>query len=790
MNTLTEKSMRTLELHRVLEMLAAQAVSEDAKERSLNLRPSAYPSDALMWQKQTSAARDMINTKSAPPFSGFKDVGESLMRADLGGTLNTRELLDIAHVLRVARGVRSYAASKQGSEGLSGTCLDVMFKLLMGNKYLEDKIFGCIVSEDEIADNASPALADIRRHLRITQNKVRETLNKIVTSPSQTKYLQDSLITQRSGRFVVPVKAEHKADIPGLVHDVSSSGATLFVEPMAVVNLNNELRELEAKEKKEIERILAELSAESAEFKESIQRDYDALIALDCIFARAKLSHLMEANEPIITSNFSLNLIRARHPLISREKVVQISVRLGKDFDTLVITGPNTGGKTVTLKTIGLFSLMTACGLHIPADSGSEAPLWNGVYADIGDEQSIEQSLSTFSSHMTNIVGILETAEENSLILFDELGAGTDPVEGAALAVSIIQNAMARGMKIAATTHYAELKSFAITTEGVENASCEFSVETLKPTYKLLIGIPGKSNAFAISKRLGLPDSIIDAAKGHVSTQNVAFEDVLQRLENQRQALENERIDAQRFLRDAEENQRKSAEIRGILEKDREKSLEKARADAKRLVEETRRESDAIIKELNKMKAEGVSSEAITAVRTKLNQAEKNVGGGIVQSEEAPMPLQRPLVVGDVVELLSIGTRATVLELPDKDGSILLQAGMLRIKAKENEIRLVEQEKVKVKRSESASVSRTGAAPKTELDLRGLATDEAELALDLFVDNAVMCKLSMLRVIHGKGTGAVRAAVHKSLRQNKLVKSFRLGRYGEGEDGVTIVELK
>ncbi len=780
MSDLTEKSLRTLELPRILERLASHAASEEAKEKIAAMRPAKYFPDAELWQKQTSAARQMMNRRAAPVFSGLRPVGPSLSRAGMGGCLNTRELLDIASALRCARVIKAYAPEEQ-------TCLDNMFRLLQGNKHLEDRISGCILGEEEIADNASPELASIRRHQRVTGGKVRESLQKYVSSPSYSKYLQDTIITQRGDRFVIPVKAEYRGEMPGLVHDVSSSGATLFVEPMAVVKLNNELRELMAKEQAEIERILAELSAECAGFAEGILRDYGILVEMDGIFARARLSAEMDAEEPVIKQKGGLNLRRARHPLLPPKEAVPITVRLGMEFDTLVITGPNTGGKTVTLKTIGLLSLMAACGLHIPADSGSEVPLWTAVYADIGDEQSIEQSLSTFSSHMVNIVSILSEAEPGSLALFDELGAGTDPVEGAALAVSIIQHTRRLGAAVAATTHYAELKTFALTTPGVENASCEFDVETLKPTFRLLIGVPGKSNAFAISKRLGLDERIIEAAQSQVGVENAAFEDVLYRLECQRQALEKEKTDTEVLKRRAEEDARKAAEDRAAWENTRSKAADLARMEARHIVDNARQTADEVMRELGRMRSAGVKNDEMVAVRQTLNEAEDKLYAGMKKPEEEGR-IDRPLVPGDTVLLASIGTKATVLAPPDKDGNISLQAGILKITAKVDELRFAEPEKEKKPKAGVSTAPRAPARP--ECDLRGMTVEEALLSMEMYLDGLATSGLNIVTIIHGKGTGALRAAVHKALRQNRSVKSFRLGRYGEGEAGVTIVELK
>ncbi|MGM9537056.1 MAG: endonuclease MutS2, partial [Candidatus Onthomonas sp.] len=529
MTDLFEKSIHTLELPQVLELLAHQAVSEAAQERARKLRPSVDAEEVALLQAETSAARSMMDLGHTPGFGDLRPVEAALQRASLGGALNPRELLDVGGVLRCARNAQACLG-----DGEHKTCIDQLFRSLNPNKYLEDQIFGAILSEEEIADNASPELADIRRKIRAASGKAREVLQKLISS-SAAKYLQEPIVTIRQNRFVVPVKAECKGSVPGLVHDVSASGSTYFIEPMGAVKANNELRELYAKEEKEIARILAALSAQAADHREDILIDYDLLVSLDLIFARAKLSYQMEAISPQLTRDGSLNFQKARHPLLDGKKVVPIDVNLGLTFDTLVITGPNTGGKTVTLKTLGLLVLMTQCGLHIPVGEGSCCPVYQSVLADIGDEQSIEQSLSTFSSHITTIVGILEEAGEDTLVLYDELGAGTDPVEGAALAVAIIEETRSLGARVAATTHYAELKTYAMLEPGVENASCEFDVETLKPTYRLLIGIPGKSNAFAISRRLGLPEHVIDHASSRIDRQNVQFEDVLTQLEQQRQ---------------------------------------------------------------------------------------------------------------------------------------------------------------------------------------------------------------------------------------------------------------
>ena len=789
MTDLFEKSMETLELPRVLSLLADQAVTEEGKERARRLRPETDPAEVALRLQETTAAVNKMVLRGSPSFSGVKPVAGSLQRADMGGSLNTRELLDIAGVLAAARSAKEYGES----DGEEKSPIDVLFHSLHPNRFLEDKITGSIVGDGELADSASPELASIRRHIRATESKVRDILQKIISS-SQAKYLQESIITQRSGRYVVPVKSEFKNEIPGLVHDLSGSGSTFFIEPMGVVKANNELRELQAKEEKEIDRILAELSAEAASFREDITLNYDLLIRLDSIFARGKLSARMGAMEPGLSAK-SLCLRRARHPLLPPKTAVANDLSLGEKFDTLVITGPNTGGKTVTLKTIGLLTLMAQCGLHIPAGDGSTIRVCQRVLADIGDEQSIAQSLSTFSSHMTNIVGILREADDRTLILFDELGAGTDPVEGAALAAAIIESARGIGSLVAATTHYAELKVYAMTTDGVENASCEFNVETLAPTYRLILGIPGKSNAFAISRRLGLPEYIIEKAAARLDAENVRFEDVLTKLDQQRQEMEKERTEARRLKLEMEQSAAKAREYRERLEAERAKVVEKAQAEARSIIQEARAASDLAISELKELKKRKdldwqQVNDGRAEARRLLNEAERGIGGP-VQKPEAPPPT-RDARAGDTVELVSMGTRASVLSV-NKDGTLQLQAGILKISARQSEVRVVEgetQSQKEVRRIiQRAEHTLRTAAPR-EVDLRGMMTDEAIAALESFLDTAMLGKLETVTVIHGKGTGAVRNAVRTYLKRSRYVKSFRPGRYGEGEDGVTVVELK
>ena len=785
MSELFDKSIRTLELPRVLQLLSDQAVSGEAKEKALHIRPEMETEEVLRLLDQTDAARAMIGLHGAPSFSGVKPVGEALDRADRGGSLNTKELLTIADLLTAARRAKEYF----NADAMEKTAIDHLFLSLHGNRFLEEKIKRCIPDEDTIADAASTELADIRRHMRAAQAKSRQILQKIISSPTYGKILQEAIITQRDGRFVVPVKAEHKGDLPGLVHDISSSGATLFVEPMGVVQANNELIELEAKEQKEIERILAELSAEAAAHREDIQWDYDALVHLDLIFARGQLSYKMDGIRPEVRRDGAIHLRKARHPLLDPKKAVPIDIELGDTFDTLVITGPNTGGKTVSLKTLGLLTLMTQCGLHIPVGDRSAVSVYERVLADIGDEQSIEQNLSTFSAHMTNIVSILTEADRHSLILFDELGAGTDPVEGAALAIAVIQHVRRMGARVAATTHYAELKTFAMTTAGVENASCEFNVETLSPTYRLLIGIPGKSNAFAISKRLGLPDEVIEAAKVQMSGESVRFEDVLTQLEAKRQALEKREQEANRLYHQREEDARKAREFREQMERAKENARSRGEAEAKRILRDARSAADEVFAELAEMrkqqaKAERTlnANEARAELRRKLNEAEDAVSKRDQRQEPIPKP-SRPIREGDLVEIPGVRTPAEVVSV-GKDGTLQLKSGVLKMKAKADEVRLIEEdERAAQKKKPAVSIRQNAdralrASASREVDIRGMETLEAESVVENFLSAAVMGRLDTVTIIHGKGTGALRKAVHDILRRSKAVKSFRLGVYG------------
>ena len=796
MSELFDKSIRTLELPRVLQLLSEQAVSPEAKELALAVRPETDYEDVLRLLDQTDGARAMIVLRGAPGFSGVKPVKDLLDRADRGGSLNIPELIRIGDLLYAARRAKEYF----NADAAEPTALDQIFLSIHGNRFLEDKIRRCISDENTVADAASPELADIRRHMRAALAKSRQILQKIISSPSYSKVLQDNIITQRDGRFVVPVKADQKGNLPGLIHDVSSTGATVFVEPMGVVQANNEYAELQAKEQAEIDRILAELSADAAAHRRDIQWDHDALVQLDLIFARGELSYKMDAIRPQVRRDGLIRLRKARHPLLDKKTAVPIDIELGGAFDTLVITGPNTGGKTVSLKTLGLLTLMTQCGLHIPAGDRSEVSVYERVLADIGDEQSIEQSLSTFSAHMKTIVEILQEADRDSLILFDELGAGTDPVEGAALAIAIIQHVRALGARAAATTHYAELKTFAMTTPGVENASCEFNVETLSPTYRLLIGIPGKSNAFAISRRLGLPDEVITNAQSQMSKDSVRFEDVLTQLEAKRQALEKREQETDRLYRQREEDARKAREFREQMQRAKENARSRGEAEAKRILRDARSASDAVFAELERMRKEQAkadrainANEARAELRRQLNEAEDAIDKRDARSEPIPKP-SRPIQKGDLVEIPGVSTPAEVVGV-GSDGTLQLKAGILKMKAKADEVRLIEDDERAAMKKKAPKPTRTAVAglrtaASRELDIRGMETLEAESVVETFLSTAVMGHLETVTIIHGKGTGALRNAVHDILRRNKNVKSFRLGVYGEGENGVTVVTMK
>ena len=787
-----EKSFVTLELPAILQMLAAQAESGMGREAALALQPSVNAEEVCRRLQETNDAARLMTMRGSPSFSGIRDIRPALDRARLGGTLNGRELLDIAGVARCARLCKAYLAEDKTEK----TSIDSLFHALRANKFLEERIFTALPAEDEVADSASTDLADIRRKMRAASARARDALNKILSSPSYAKALQEPIITMRSDRYVLPVRADHKAAVPGLVHDISASGMTLFIEPMAAVKANNELRELAAREKLEIERILGELSAACAEYADDFAEDCLLLVRLDLIFAKARLSYKMEAG-PAENTERGIVLRRARHPLLDPAKAVPIDLTLGEDFDTLVITGPNTGGKTVALKTIGLLAAMNQCGLHIPAADGSALPVFSHILADIGDEQSIEQSLSTFSAHMKNIVQILDVCEDRSLVLFDELGAGTDPTEGAALAISIIEYVRRCGAITAATTHYAELKVYATNELGVQNASCEFDVETLRPTYRLLVGIPGKSNAFAISGRLGLPESIIRDAEGRIGTESRSFEATIEKLEQARLALERDRNEAERLRRKAEEEEKKASMLRAELSVRLEKAETKARRDAQRILDEARETADSVYAELDEMRRrinDEQQADEINRARSELRRRlnEKEIQ---LRTPEETLPREekksaRPLRPGDTVQIKTMGVKAQVLSV-SKDGTVSLKAGIMTVSAKEDELLLLEE--AQPSKQENAHVQGSGARlmhVPTEIDLRGMESIEAVLAAERYLDSAAMAHLKTVTIIHGKGTGVLRDAVRKMLKTNKLVKSWRQGLYGEGEAGVTVVELK
>ena len=797
MSKLSEKSLRILEYYTILDQLAEHCVSRKAKQQAKNLRPLHDLEDVQELLTQTDDAKRMMTSSGTPAFGGIREVEPALNRAKMGGVLSPRELLDVASLLHAAGQVRKYG-NEQQENGLK-TSLDPLFARINSNKYLEEKISRAIISEEEIADGASSELANIRRQMRQQNVRVRETLNHFVSSSSYSKYLQENLITQRDGRYVIPVKSEHRGDIPGMVHDVSASGATLFIEPAQVVNANNQIKILQGKEKAEIERILAELTSDVAGFADAIGGDYEVLCKLDFIFAKANYSFKLNACAPQLSETTQVNLVRARHPLLDQKKAVPIDIALGYDYDTLVITGPNTGGKTVSLKTLGLLSLMAASGMHIPANEQSTVCLFRNIYADIGDEQSIEQSLSTFSAHMKNTVAIMEKCGPDDLILFDELGAGTDPEEGAALAVAIIEYGRQMCSLVAATTHYSELKVFALSTDGVENASCEFDVKTLQPTYKLLTGVPGKSNAFAISRRLGLQPAIIERAKEQISAENVRFEDVLDRLERERHQLQKQREDADRLRRTAQSEKDKAANLKDRAEDETDAILEKAREQAARILREARLVSENVFAQLDDMKKQAQTNAADqnlaaarAALRSTLGKAEKNANKR--EKKQVEPESIRPLKAGDTVYLLNVGVQGTVLKPENKDGMVYVQAGIMKVNVPINELRLEEKKKEKIKKTYRAAAGNAAeirrSAAKSELDVRGMMVEEALIEVDRYISDCLMAHLDVVTIIHGKGTGALRTAIQQHLRHDRHVKSIRNGRYGEGDMGVTILELK
>ena len=793
-----DRAIATLEFDKIREMLATVCPTEGAKALARALRPSRTIGTVRRMLAETDAAKQLQTTKGMPPFGGVCDITSFVERADKGAVLPPAEILAIGRMLSSARGAKEYRNEDHTAE----TALDEYFARLTPNKKLEEKITRCIASEDMIADTASDTLYNIRRKMRQENNRIRDSLQKYISGGSYSKFLQEQIVTMRDGRYVIPVKQEYKNEIKGLVHDTSASGATLFIEPLAVVESNNELRLLERKEADEIERILSELSADIATNASSLLENYRNLTLLAFIFGKSQLSFKMDGISPQITAARQMSLVRARHPLISADTVVPITVSLGIDFDTLVITGPNTGGKTVTLKTLGLFSIMTQSGLHIPVSDGSVMCIFDDILADIGDEQSIEQSLSTFSSHMVHIVDMLASIENRCLVLFDEVGAGTDPVEGAALAVSILEAVREKKALCAATTHYAELKSYALDTDGVCNASCEFDVNTLRPTYKLIIGTPGKSNAFAISRKLGLPDAIIERAESYVSGENRRFEHVIQRLEKERVEMEKAKTEAEMLLAIARREKAEMDDFVAKREKEAEKELEKARATAVRMVESAKLSSDYIFAELEKVKKERESENLAKAldsarrdikIHLKANSDNLDpVDPKTVENYELPRPLKK----GDEVILVNIGQKGVLLSDPDKSGNVQVQAGIIKTKTNIKNLMLIDGVKVTFtdksgkKMPAKSAGDRVIAEFNPELDLRGEYGDDACFMLDKYIDDAKRAGVKTLRVIHGKGTGALRKAVTDFLRRDSRVASVRIGSVGEGDTGVSIVEIK
>ncbi len=795
-----ERDYHALELDKILDLLAGQTCCADAADMVRSLRPATELALVQRLVDETDDASRLMAGFGSPSFGGLTNVVNSLRRAEAGACLTLGELLRVADTLRVIRTVKEW---RTHCEGVS-TVLDDRFDALAPNKYLEEKIALVVVSEEEVADSASPVLADIRRKMRAASARVRELLDRLVRSPAYQKALQEPIVTIRGDRFVVPVKAEHRGEVAGLVHDTSSSGATVFIEPMGVVEANNEIKVLRAKEKAEIERILSELSAEAGGFATAIIGDYTILLELNVIFAKAQLAYKMKAVKPRLTADGHTVLRHARHPLIDAKKIVPIDVELGGEYDTLVVTGPNTGGKTVTLKTLGLLTLMTMCGMLPPVSDGSQIAVFDRVLVDIGDEQSIEQSLSTFSSHMVNVIRILEEADEHTLVLLDELGAGTDPVEGAALAVAILERLRQQGARIGATTHYAELKAYAIHTPGVENASCEFDVASLRPTYRLLIGVPGRSNAFAITERLGMDTALVGYARSLVSGDDRRLEDVVSKLDARRRELEDNLNEADAARRRADQAARTAEKKLGDIETRRQKEIDAARQQAQRIVEKARVEAQQLMDELDALRRQKETAEFAQKTREaksqlrsclrRLDDAIDPVTEQVSESYELP----RPLIVGDRVQLMNMGLQATVVTLPDSKGVVEVQAGAIRTRTTVDNLRLFESKRAE-KKGRSVPVTRQGGsglqsrmerAVTTDLDLRGQMVEEALLEVDRFLDNAVLCGLERVTIIHGKGTGALRAAVHQHLKGHRQVKGFRLGVYGEGETGVTVVELK
>ena len=792
---MNDKTLRVLEYHKIIEKVAEKAESELGKEMVRNIRPSTDINEVQYLQNETEEALKLLIKKGSPPLYGIQDISRELKMAEIGGVLTPGGLLRVSDSLRVARGLKNYLKEARDQGVTDYPILQELIDSLRVFKEIEDEINNAIIGEEEISDNASPTLRNIRRQIINKNESIRNKLNSIISSQQYAKYLQDSIVTVREGRYVVPIKAENKRFFQGIVHDQSASGATLFIEPMAVVELNNELRELEMKEREEIERILRELTSLVADKVEHIRHNLKTLKRIDYIFAKGKYALEINGIKPILNREGYINIKKGRHPLLDPKKVVPIDVYIGKDFNTLVITGPNTGGKTVTLKTVGLLTIMAQSGLHIPAEFNSEIGVFDKVFADIGDEQSIEQSLSTFSSHMKNIVGILEEVGPNSLVLFDELGAGTDPTEGAALAMAILDHLLNMDIRTIATTHYSQLKIYALTTDRVKNASVEFDVETLSPTYRLLIGVPGKSNAFEISKKLGLQSYIIEYAKSLVSRENVEFEDVLQAIDRDRRVIEESKQEAEKLK---EEVRRLKEELELEKEKiksSREKIIIQAREEARRILRSAKEESEGIIKELRNISSEIERDKLIRIqdmqekMRKNLDEVESQLSGDIL-NVKANKEIKN-LKVGETVEVLSLKQTGTVLELPDEEGNVLVQIGIMKVKVNKSTLRRADQaEEEKAKTRTSKMIRSKSSHVKNEIDLRGKTLDEALLELDKYIDDAYLAGLTEAYIIHGKGTGVLREGIKSYLKGHKHIKSYRTGNYNEGGTGVTVIELK
>ena len=792
---MNQKALSSLEYPKIIERLTEKASSPMGKELCRKLQPSTDINRIRLMQTQTKDALTRLFQKGSVSFGSVKDIRGSLKRLEIGSSLGIMEILSVCALLENTSRVKAY--SRGDRSDLPSDSLDSMFEQLAPLTPLSSEIRRCILSEDEISDDASPALRQVRRNMKVTNDRIHTQLSGLVNGNART-YLQDSVITMRNGRYCIPVKAEYKGQVPGMIHNQSSTGSTLFIEPMAVVKLNNDMRELELQEQKEIEIILAGLSEQIAEEREAIALNLELMVQLDFIFARAGLAMDMNGSEPVFNEEGRVLLKKARHPLIPKKKVVPIDIRLGDDFDLLIITGPNTGGKTVSLKTVGLLTLMGQAGLHIPALDRSELALFHEIYADIGDEQSIEQSLSTFSSHMTNIVSFLEKADSRSLVLFDELGAGTDPTEGAALAISILSYLHDKGIRTMATTHYSELKVYALSTPGVENACCEFSVETLRPTYRLLIGIPGKSNAFAISSKLGLSDQIIERAKEQISEQDESFEDVLSSLEENRVTIENERLEIARYKEEIKTLKAQLESRQEKLDAQRDRILRQANEEAHKVLEEAKEYADQTMKLFHKFQKNNVDTSAVERerqeLRKRMNKAEKNMSDRQETKKPKKLLTAKDIRPGDSVKVLSMNLKGTVGSRPDSKGFLFVQMGIIRSKVHLSDLELVDEPVIttpslqktgagKIRMSKSASVS-------TEINLLGRTVDEAIAELDKYLDDAYIAHLKSVRIVHGKGTGALRKGIHDYLRRQKHVSSFRLGEFGEGDAGVTIVDFK